>query len=44
LADRFVQFLHIFAPVVRVVEVTGSTTTATEVCKPGSETDYEPFF
>jgi len=43
LADRFVQLMRVFATV-RVVEVTGSTSTGTEICKPGSETDYEPFF
>src|SRR5256885_6644833 len=42
LADRFVQLLHLFASVIRVVEVSASTTAA-KVCKPGRETDYEPF-
>jgi hypothetical protein len=35
--------MRVFASVVRIVEVTHSTTTAPKVCEPGSETDYEPF-
>ena len=35
--------MRVFASVVRIVEVTRSTTTGPKVCEPGSETDYEPF-
>jgi hypothetical protein len=35
--------MRVFASVVRIVEVTDSATTRTKVCKPGGETDYEPF-
>ncbi|MFL6552358.1 MAG: hypothetical protein ACJ8KF_06340 [Chthoniobacterales bacterium] len=42
LPDRFVQLLHLFASVIRVVEVSASTTAA-KVCNPGRETDYGPF-
>jgi len=43
LADRFVQLMRFFALILRVVEATASSTTATEVCKPGGETDHKPF-
>ena len=38
------NFCCAFPSVVRIVEVADSATTRTKVCKPCSETDYEPFF